>query len=216
MPLLYSVEAPADTNRCGQHDLSRLRPSARRHQYRRGRIPRTAQGRPRTDPLFPHGPDHRHRGGGAGDHHRAGGPRLHAGGRGPRSGQGPARCSTNWRPRGNTTQSTFCPFHQPDRIRFRRPRGLPRSLSSTLRRWGCRGNRRLPSTGAMPRPAASPMISSPPRATRPSLRGAQAKGHRTIDGLSMLIGQAAVAFETFFGQPAPREHDTELRERLTR
>jgi len=58
-------------------------------------------------------------------------------------------------------------------------------------------------------------IVTAPRDT-PFLRGAQAKGHRTIDGLSMLIGQAAVAFETFFGQPAPREHDTELRERLTR
>jgi shikimate dehydrogenase len=48
------------------------------------------------------------------------------------------------------------------------------------------------------------------------LQGARAKGHRTIDGLSMLIGQAAVAFEKFFGQPAPREHDAELRELLTR
>jgi shikimate dehydrogenase len=48
------------------------------------------------------------------------------------------------------------------------------------------------------------------------LNGARAKGHRTIDGLSMLIGQAAVAFEHFFGQPAPREHDAELRELLAR
>lgn len=50
----------------------------------------------------------------------------------------------------------------------------------------------------------------------PFLQVARAKGHRTIDGLSMLIGQAAVAFETFFGQPAPRAHDAELREILTR
>jgi shikimate dehydrogenase len=50
----------------------------------------------------------------------------------------------------------------------------------------------------------------------PFLQGARAKGHRTIDGLSMLIGQAAVAFEKFFGQPAPRQHDAELREILTR
>lgn len=49
----------------------------------------------------------------------------------------------------------------------------------------------------------------------PFLQGARAKGHRTIDGLSMLIGQAAIAFERFFGQAPPREHDAELRELLT-
>jgi shikimate dehydrogenase len=49
----------------------------------------------------------------------------------------------------------------------------------------------------------------------PFLQGARARGLRTIDGLSMLIGQAAVAFEKFFGQPAPREHDAELRAILT-
>jgi len=49
----------------------------------------------------------------------------------------------------------------------------------------------------------------------PLLRTARASGHRTIDGLSMLIGQAAAAFEMFFGQPAPREHDAELRTLLT-
>ncbi|MDC8753706.1 shikimate dehydrogenase [Erythrobacter sp. sf7] len=48
------------------------------------------------------------------------------------------------------------------------------------------------------------------------LKDARAKGHRTIDGLSMLIGQAAVAFEKFFDAPPPREHDAELREILTR
>lgn len=48
------------------------------------------------------------------------------------------------------------------------------------------------------------------------LHAGRAAGHRTIDGLAMLIGQAAVAFEHFFGQPAPREHDAELREILTR
>jgi len=47
------------------------------------------------------------------------------------------------------------------------------------------------------------------------LQGARAKGHRTIDGLSMLIGQAAAAFEHFFGVSAPREHDAELRRILT-
>lgn len=50
----------------------------------------------------------------------------------------------------------------------------------------------------------------------PLLAGAGARGFETIDGLAMLIGQAAVAFEKFFGQPAPRAHDGELRELLTR
>ncbi len=43
------------------------------------------------------------------------------------------------------------------------------------------------------------------------LRNAEAAGFRTIDGLSMLIGQAAAAFALFFGTPAPREDDAELR-----
>ena len=47
------------------------------------------------------------------------------------------------------------------------------------------------------------------------LTAAREHGHRTIDGLAMLIGQAAAAFELFFGQPAPREHDAELRALLT-
>lgn len=49
----------------------------------------------------------------------------------------------------------------------------------------------------------------------PLLHEAKSRGLRTIDGLAMLIGQAAVAFEQFFGQPAPREHDAELRALLT-
>ncbi|OBX20004.1 shikimate dehydrogenase [Erythrobacter sp. QSSC1-22B] len=47
------------------------------------------------------------------------------------------------------------------------------------------------------------------------LRGAERIGFATIDGLAMLIGQAATAFEHFFGAPPPREHDAQLRERLT-
>ena len=47
------------------------------------------------------------------------------------------------------------------------------------------------------------------------LSAARAQGLRTADGLVMLIGQAATAFERFFGQPAPREHDAELRAMLT-
>lgn len=43
------------------------------------------------------------------------------------------------------------------------------------------------------------------------LLGARARGLRTVDGLEMLIGQAALAFDIFFDAPAPREHDAELR-----
>lgn len=46
------------------------------------------------------------------------------------------------------------------------------------------------------------------------LRRARAEGLRTIDGLAMLIGQAAAAFSLFFGIAAPRECDDELRRRL--
>ena len=47
------------------------------------------------------------------------------------------------------------------------------------------------------------------------LKQARAAGFRTIDGLSMLIGQAAVAFEKFFGVAPPREPgDAELRRLL--
>lgn len=46
------------------------------------------------------------------------------------------------------------------------------------------------------------------------LAAADARGLRVIDGIEMLIGQAAIAFELFFGAAAPREHDDALRERL--
>ena len=47
------------------------------------------------------------------------------------------------------------------------------------------------------------------------LRAARARGLCAIDGLAMLIGQAAAAFELFFGVSAPRQHDAELRALLT-
>lgn len=47
------------------------------------------------------------------------------------------------------------------------------------------------------------------------LLDARARGLRTIDGLEMLIGQAALAFDIFFDAEAPREHDAELRALLT-
>ena len=47
------------------------------------------------------------------------------------------------------------------------------------------------------------------------LKAAEARGLATIDGLAMLIGQAAFAFGKFFGQMPPREDDAELRRLLT-
>ena len=47
------------------------------------------------------------------------------------------------------------------------------------------------------------------------LNAARAAGFRTIDGLAMLIGQAAIAFEKFFGVAPPRKDgDAELRRLL--
>lgn len=48
----------------------------------------------------------------------------------------------------------------------------------------------------------------------PLLLAARAAGFRTIDGLAMLVGQAAAAFERFFGRPPPRDADADLRARL--
>jgi shikimate dehydrogenase len=49
----------------------------------------------------------------------------------------------------------------------------------------------------------------------PLLEAARRRGLQIVDGLTMLIGQAAAAFRLFFGRPAPREHDAELRALLT-
>ncbi|MGJ3648318.1 shikimate dehydrogenase [Sphingomonas sp. GlSt437] len=43
------------------------------------------------------------------------------------------------------------------------------------------------------------------------LAAAHARELATVDGLEMLIGQAALAFELFFGQAPPRERDDALR-----
>ncbi len=48
------------------------------------------------------------------------------------------------------------------------------------------------------------------------LANARAVGMPIIDGLSMLIGQAAIAFEHFFGQTPPREYDDDLRKALSK
>jgi shikimate dehydrogenase len=47
------------------------------------------------------------------------------------------------------------------------------------------------------------------------LASAEARGLETVDGLDMLVGQAALAFEIFFHAAPPREHDDELRWLLT-
>jgi shikimate dehydrogenase len=47
------------------------------------------------------------------------------------------------------------------------------------------------------------------------LAAASARGLETVDGLEMLIGQAALAFELFFGAEPPREADDDLRALLT-
>ena len=47
------------------------------------------------------------------------------------------------------------------------------------------------------------------------LAQAHARGLDTVDGLEMLIGQAALAFELFFGTEPPRDRDEALRTLLT-
>lgn len=48
------------------------------------------------------------------------------------------------------------------------------------------------------------------------LQAADARGLATIDGLDMLIGQAALAFELFFGVAPPEDSEDELRALLSR
>lgn len=68
---------------------------------------------------------------------------------------------------------------------------------------------RLPVTAVVFDAVYSPLVT-------PLLAAAAMRGMPVIDGLQMLVGQAAVAFEIFFGATAPRQHDAELRELLTR
>lgn len=49
----------------------------------------------------------------------------------------------------------------------------------------------------------------------PLLAQARDRALDTVDGLDMLIGQAALAFELFFGAEPPRDRDEELRALLT-
>jgi shikimate dehydrogenase len=56
------------------------------------------------------------------------------------------------------------------------------------------------------------MVYAPPETAL--LREARARGLKAIDGLQMLVAQAAHAFRLFFAAEAPRRHDRELRELL--
>jgi shikimate dehydrogenase len=66
---------------------------------------------------------------------------------------------------------------------------------------------------APPGSIAYDIVTAPPET--PFLQAARAAGLRTVDGLEMLVGQAAVAFRLFFGAEPPRERDGELRAKLT-
>ncbi len=46
------------------------------------------------------------------------------------------------------------------------------------------------------------------------LKAARARGLETVDGLEMLVGQAAIAFELFFGAPPPSDGEDVLRAKL--
>ncbi|KQM62496.1 shikimate dehydrogenase [Sphingomonas sp. Leaf17] len=48
------------------------------------------------------------------------------------------------------------------------------------------------------------------------LKAARARDLETVDGLDMLIGQAALAFEMLFGAEPPRDRDEDLRALLTK
>jgi shikimate dehydrogenase len=62
--------------------------------------------------------------------------------------------------------------------------------------------------------AAMDMVYAP--ADTDFLTAARRGGSEAISGLVMLVGQAAPAFELFFGATPPREHDAELRALLAR
>lgn len=67
---------------------------------------------------------------------------------------------------------------------------------------------------APPGSIAYDIVTSPLETT--FLQGARKAGHPVIDGLAMLVGQAAIAFEKLFGVSAPRDCDNELMELLKR
>lgn len=80
---------------------------------------------------------------------------------------------------------------------------------------GMRGNPPLAFdwSHAPPRSIAYDIVTSP--VETPFLQAARTAGHPVINGLAMLVGQAAIAFEMFFGTPPPRDLDRELLEILS-
>lgn len=71
----------------------------------------------------------------------------------------------------------------------------------------------VPDLSALPESAMVYDIVYAPLET-PLLAAARARGLDVLDGLEMLIGQAALAFDIFFDAPAPRERDAALRDCL--
>lgn len=84
---------------------------------------------------------------------------------------------------------------------------------------GMAGQARMPATMLEGLAAAAPdalvfdMVYAPLETDL--LATARGLGMRAVDGLTMLIGQADLAFTLFFNAPAPREHDAELRALLS-
>ena len=68
----------------------------------------------------------------------------------------------------------------------------------------------VPALDVLPDDAVVYDVVYAPLAT-PLLAAATERGLATVDGLEMLIGQAAVAFELLFGAAPPRDRDAELR-----
>jgi shikimate dehydrogenase len=67
--------------------------------------------------------------------------------------------------------------------------------------------------GAMPATGwVFDMVTEP--AATPLLSAARARGLQAIDGLAMLVEQAADSFHLLFGKDAPRQYDAELMQRL--
>jgi shikimate dehydrogenase len=48
----------------------------------------------------------------------------------------------------------------------------------------------------------------------PLIAAARARGLQSVDGLAMLVEQAAASFKLFFGRDAPRDRDAELWQKL--
>ena len=76
---------------------------------------------------------------------------------------------------------------------------------------GMRGQPQVPFdwSHAPPGAIAYDIVTDPPDTA--FLQRAREAGHETVDGLAMLIGQAAAAFPRFYGVEPPRENDAALR-----